>query len=177
MASKRLFALAGAVACGSVVLSGCSSGPTRPASVTKPASTRAAPTTPSSPTTTSVTENLTVTTAVSAALLQAGAALNSLQASDYTGLAPGETYYAYDAVTSTYWAGAALVPSPSSMQAQVSVQDDGSYLLFDRPANGAWEARDVGLTGTDGSVCPVAVPPAILALWNWARGTCRAPNS
>ena len=52
MASKRLFALAGAVACGSVVLSGCSSGPTRPASVTKPASTRAAPTTPSSPTTT-----------------------------------------------------------------------------------------------------------------------------
>jgi hypothetical protein len=114
---------------------------------------------------------------VSAALLQAGAALNSLQASDYTGLAPGETYYAYDATTSTYWAGAALVPSPSSVQAQVSVQDDGSYLLFSRPADGAWTAQDVGVTGIDGSVCPVAVPPAILALWNWAPGTCRAPNS
>jgi hypothetical protein len=114
---------------------------------------------------------------VSAALIQAGAALNSLQASDYTGLAPGETYYAYDATTATYWAGAALVPSPSSMQAQVSVQDDGSYLLFSRPANGAWSARDVGVAGSEGSVCPVAVPPAILALWNWAPGTCRAPNS
>ena len=176
MASKKLLALIGVVACGSVAFAGCSSGPARPASVTKPASSSSAPTTASSPTT-AVTENLTVTTAVSAALLQAGAALNSLQASDYTGLAPGETFYAYDASTSTYWAGAALVPSPSSMQAQVSVQDDGSYLLFDRPAAGAWEARDVGLAGTEGSVCPVAVPPAILALWNWAPGTCRAPNS
>jgi hypothetical protein len=165
MASKKLFALAGAVACGSVAFSGCSSGQPRPASVTKPA------------TTTAVTENLPVTTAVSAALLQAGAALNSLQASDYTGLAPGETYYAYDAATSTYWAGAALLPSPSSMRAQVSVQDDGGYLLFDRPADGAWKARDVGLTGTEGSVCPVAVPRAILALWNWVPGACRAPNS
>jgi outer membrane murein-binding lipoprotein Lpp len=178
MASKKLLALVAAVACGSVAFSGCSSGQIRPsASVSKPAETSAPSTTPSAPTTAPVTENLTVTAAVSAALLQAGAALNSLQSSDYTGLAPGETYYAYDATTSTYWAGAALVPSPSSMQAQVSVQDDGSYLLFSRPANGAWTAQDVGVTGIDGSVCPVAVPPAILALWNWAPGTCRAPNS
>jgi hypothetical protein len=153
--------------------------------VTKSAASTTAPTTAASPTTTApaaptttapAAQNLTVTAAVSAALLQAGAALNSLQASDYTGLAPGATYYAYDATTDTYWAGAALVPSPSSMQAQVSVQDDGGYLLFSRPANGAWLARDVGLAGTEGSVCPVAVPPAILALWQWAPGTCRAPN-
>jgi hypothetical protein len=114
---------------------------------------------------------------VSAALLQAGAALNGLQASDYTGLAPGVTYYAYDGTTATYWAGAALVPSSSSMRAQVSVQDDGGYLLFSRPANGAWQVWDVGLAGTEGAVCPVAVPSAILALWHWAPGTCRAPNS
>ncbi len=178
MASKKLPAFVIAVACGSLALSGCSSGQIRPSGpVTKPAGSTSAPSTAPSSTTTPVTENLTVTAAMSAALLQAGAALNSLQASDYTGLAPGETYYAYDAMTSTYWAGAALVPSPSSMQAQVSVQDDGSYLLFSRSANGAWKAQDVGVTGIDGSVCPVAVPPAILALWNWAPGTCRAPNS
>ena len=182
MASKRLLVLVIAVAGGSVALAGCSSGPPS-ASVTKPAGSTSAPSTASSspttapPTQNSATENLTVTAAVSAALLQAGAALNGLQASDYTGLAPGVTYYAYDATTSTYWAGAALVPSPSSMRAQVSVQDDGGYLLFTRPADGAWKARDVGITGTEGSVCPVAVPPAILSLWHWAPGTCRSPAS
>jgi outer membrane murein-binding lipoprotein Lpp len=176
-----LLVLVIAVAGGSVALAGCSSGPPS-ASVTKPAGSTSAPSTASSSSTTPATqnpatENLTVTAAVSAALLQAGAALNGLQASDYTGLVPGATYYAYDATTATYWAGAALVPSSSSMRAQVSVQDDGGYLLFSRPANGAWRVWDVGLAGTEGSVCPVAVSSTILALWHWAPGTCRAPNS
>ena len=118
--------------------------------------------------------NLLVTQDVRGQLVQAGAALNGLTASDYDGLLPGMTYYAYDPMTATYWAGAALWPSPASTQAQVSGQDDGSYLLFERPANGTWTARPVGLTGTsDGPPCPVAVPSAILALWNWEPGTCR----
>ncbi len=105
--------------------------------------------------------------------MQAGAALNSLPASAYRGLAAGRVYYAFDSATMTYWAGAALDPSPSSQRAQVSVQDDGSYLLFVRPAGGAWTAKDVGLTGIEGSKCPTPVPVVILSLWHWAAGSCR----
>ena len=54
------------------------------------------------------------------------------------------------------------------------MQDDGAYLLFERPQGGAWKAYDVGLAGTpDGTACPVAVPSAILQLWSWGPGTCR----
>ncbi|MGO9335038.1 MAG: hypothetical protein ACLQCU_13505 [Acidimicrobiales bacterium] len=124
-------------------------------------------------TTTPPARNLAVTSAVRTQLIKAGAALNSLPASDYTGLAPGLTYYAYDPATKTYWAGAALVASRSSQRAEVSVQDDGSYVLFKRPASGAWKAADVGMTGIGGSKCKTAVPASVLKLWHWAAGTCR----
>ena len=130
-------------------------------------------TTASTPSVTSVAENLPVTDLVRSQLVAAGAALNSVPATAYTGLVPGTTYYAYDTATDTYWAGAGLVPSASSQQAQVSVQDDGSYLLFRRPAGASWTAWDVGLSGIEGSRCPTAVPPAILSEWGWAAGTCR----
>jgi len=106
----------------------------------------------------------------------AGAAMNSLPASAYTGLQPARTYYAYDAVTATYWAAAGLVPSPSSQQAQVSVQDDGAYVLFDRPTGGTWQARPIGLVGVPGNTsCPADLPATVVALWNWAPGTCHPP--
>jgi hypothetical protein len=110
-------------------------------------------------------------------LIKAGAAAlnSSLPASDYTGLVKGETYYAYDPATKTYWAGAALVPSKASQPAGVSVQDDGSYLLFTRAASGKWKAQTVGLTLGTGAKCAISVPASILALWHWAAGTCRAP--
>ena len=75
-----------------------------------------------------------MTDAIRSQLVAAGAALNSLSPSDYTGLRPGETYYAYDATTQTYWASGGLSRAPSSMPAQVAAQDDGAYLLFLRPA-------------------------------------------
>ena len=118
--------------------------------------------------------NEPVTDAIRSQLLDAGAALNQLPPSDYTGLQPGQTYYAYDSATSTYWAGAALVPSPSSQQAQVSDQDDGSYLVFMEPAGGTWTAYDAGYVGPD-STCAETPPAAVLALWGWLPGTCH-PN-
>jgi len=118
-------------------------------------------------------QNLAVTNALRAELLKAGAAIHSLPVTDYTGLAPGRTYYAYDPTTSTYWAGAALVPSTSSTPAQVSVQDDGSYLLFRRQAGGSWSVYSVGMTLIPGGKCPVTVPAAVLSAWGWAPGTCR----
>jgi len=138
--------------------------------VTQPVTTSG--TTGTSTTSTAV-QNLHVTQALRAELLQAGAASHNLPASDYTGLAPGRTYYAYDPATSTYWAGAALVPSTSSTPAQVSVQDDGAYLLFTRPPGGSWTVYSVGMTLIPGAKCPVAVPPAVLSVWGWAPGTCR----
>jgi hypothetical protein len=115
-----------------------------------------------------------VTDELRSQLVAAGAAHNSLSASDYTGLRPGETYYAYDATTRTYWAAAALDPSPSSTPAQVAAQDDGAYLLFSRPQGGSWTVYNVGLAGTpEGSPCPVTVPSTILGLWGWPPGSCR----
>ena len=107
-------------------------------------------------------------------LLRAGAAEHNLPATDYTGLALGLTYYAFDPATGTYWAGARLVPSPSSLQAQVSAQDDGAYDIFMKPANGTWKAEEGGLGGIGGTPC-VVIPPSVLAVWHWAPGTCRPP--
>ena len=118
--------------------------------------------------------NVVVTEQIRAQLIAAGAALNHLSLSDFTGLAPALTYYAYDTTTKTYWAGAGLVPSPTSTRAQVSTQDDGAYLLFERHAGGSWTAYAVGLAGTSqASACPVTVPSAILGLWNWPPASCR----
>jgi|SRR5450631_4682917 len=118
-------------------------------------------------------QNLHVTTALRAQLVQAAAATHNLPASAYTGLAPGRTFYAYDPTTATYWAGAALVPSSASVPAQVSVQDDGSYLLFRRSSGGSWQVESVGMTGIQGAKCPITVPASVLAMWGWAQGTCR----
>ena len=133
---KRVLATA---VVGAIALAGCSS--TAAQSSTTTSSTAAA----SSSTTPPTAKILPVTSVVTAQLVQAGAALNQLPASVFTGLEKGRTFYAYDPVAKTYWAGAALDPSRSSLRAQVSVQDDGGYVLFTRPAGGVWKAEDVGL--------------------------------
>ena len=118
-----------------------------------------------------------MTNDIRAQLLAAGAATNHLPVSDYTGLQPGETYYALDPATGIYWAGAALDPSPSSYQAQVAAQDDGSYFLFEKvpegSRGGSWVAHQDGLGGIRPSTCPLPLPAAILVLWHWPAGTCR----
>jgi hypothetical protein len=135
-------------------------------------------TSPSSGAGTQVAQNLVVTDALRAQLVQAVEATEGLPAGSYTGLAPGETYYAYDPSTDTYYAGAAVVPSSTSYQAQVSAQDDGGYHLFTRVgATGTWDDQDVGLADSPGATCPLTVPPAVLAVWGWPAGTCAAPGT
>lgn len=120
--------------------------------------------------------NLAVTSTVRAQLLAAAAAVHELPVSDYVGLAPGRTYYAYDSADGLYWAGAGLVPSPSSFQAQVGVQDDGGYNLFTRTAHGAWTAYDDGLGTVPGANCAVVVPAAVRETWGWSLTTpCGGP--
>ena len=143
---------------------------------TTPSTTTPSTTTPSTttPSTTSppTVQNLAISTAVRAQLVAAGAALNGLGPSDYTGLAVGSTYYAYDSATANYWAGASLVASSTSLRAQVSTQDDGSYLVFHRSSGGSWTAAAVGLAGIAGSTCPLVVPAPVLASWGWPAGGC-----
>jgi hypothetical protein len=136
-----------------------------------------APTTTASTSGQSGASNLTVTDAVRSQLLGAGAAYNGVPVSEYSGLASGLTYYAYDSATETYWAGARLSPvlTPADQppsQAEISAQDAGSYLIFSQPKGGAWKAYAAGNTG-QGTPCPVTVPAPVLAVWGWPAAGCR----
>jgi len=117
-------------------------------------------------------QNLVLTDTIRAQLVAAAAKLNGLSASDYLGLVHGESYYGFDPATNTYWAGGALDPSPSSQQANVSAQDDGSYFIFSEPAGGSWTAAAEGMAGIDGGTCSVSIPPALVSLWHWTAGAC-----
>jgi hypothetical protein len=116
--------------------------------------------------------NLPVTDEVRAELVQAGAVLTGRPASEFTGLRPGKTYYAYDQNTDAYWAAAALVASPTAFQAGVNLQDQNSYMLFRKADGGTWIPYADGYGGMRGQSCPVQIPPAVLSVWQWAPGTC-----
>jgi hypothetical protein len=116
-------------------------------------------------------KNLVATPAVKTQLLAAGAALHKLPVSDYTGLTKGDTYYAYDAGTKTYWAGTQLVASASSQKAQIGNQDDGAYLIFRKAGSRPWKGSETGAADTPAS-CQVKVPAAVIAVWGWAAGAC-----
>src|SRR5579862_9126073 len=143
----------GAVLAGALSLAACSSSASQPAAAptTSPASaTSTAAPASASPSPTG-DENLVLTDAIRAQLVAAAAKLNGLPASAYVGLVHGRSYYGFDPATNTYWAGGALDPSPSSQQAQVSVQDDGGYYIFEEPAGGSWTASAEGLAGIGGT--------------------------
>jgi hypothetical protein len=116
--------------------------------------------------------NLKVDDSIRADLVQAGAQLHGVPASEYVGLERGLTYYAYDPDTLTYWAGAHLVPTSTSERAQISIQDAGSYTLFKMIKGGAWTAFNDGNVG-EARGCPQALPASIMAIWHWNPGTCR----
>lgn len=168
-ASALLAAACGAAsACGSSSSSG-SSGSTAQTLSSLPVSTTV------TLHTTQKVMNLIASPAMKSALLAAGAKMHHLPESDYTGLAKGATYFAYDPSTKTYWAGASLIPKPGSTQAEVGNQDDGAYLVFKRPLHGAWRAYPAGVTGAD-STCMVTPPAAVTAIWGWAAGSCHPRN-
>lgn len=161
-------------ACGSSSHSAVSTTTTSTTSTTSTTTTTTSTTTTTTTTPSNGAENLVATTQVKESLLAAGAANNNLTSADYVGLAPGATYYAYDTDTQMFYAGAALVPSSSSLAAQVSTQDAGAYLLFTKPKNAStWMAYAVGLTGGTGEVCPIFPPAAVLSIWGWPAHSCK----
>lgn len=164
-------------------LVGCNAHSAKPVSLPDPVASPTSTATPPSPSVspsasaaaTGAAKNLVVTDDLRTQLVAAGAKSHGLTSADYTGLTKGETYYARDG--DTEWAGAQLVPSDSSEQAQVSSQDDGSYLLFRRTTGGSWTVWDVGVAGgPEGSGCPVAVPVGVLAVWHWHANSCAPPT-
>jgi predicted lipoprotein with Yx(FWY)xxD motif len=142
-------------------------------------STTPSTTTASVTTTTTVepAQNLSITPAVIKSLLKAGAAYHSLPTKDFTGLAPGMTYYAYDPANITFYASAGLVASPNSLQAQIGDQDDGGYNIFVRVATAAhWTVYNDGLGAAQDVKCPITFPPSVLAVWNWKAKSCFPPQ-
>jgi hypothetical protein len=123
--------------------------------------------------------NLTVPDDVRAQLVQAGAVLTGRPAAEFTGLQPGETYYAYDPNSDTYWAAAAL-SGPKTFDAGVMLQDANSYMMFRKSGQvGAWVPFRVGygpgaLMPPDGDC---QLPPAIHDLWQWPTGKCYPPSA
>jgi hypothetical protein len=115
--------------------------------------------------------NLKVDDNLRAELVQAGADLKQIPASEFVGLVPGMTYYAYDPDTLTYWAGAKLRPSPTSERAQVSSQDAGAYTLFKKIKGGLWTAFNDGTAGEPRG-CPQALPASIVTMWGWDPQYC-----
>lgn len=122
--------------------------------------------------------NLTLDASVRAGLVAAVAAQHGLTATDYVGLEPGTAYYAFDPATATYYAAAAVRPSPSSMAAQVGSQDDGAYNLFTRRrGTSVWRVYDDGLGAAQDATCPLRLPAAVLAAWGWRPASCYPPTA
>lgn len=131
---------------------------------------------PTTTTTARATQNLVVTPAVRASIFGAEAKYHQLPTKDYVGLAPGMTYYAFDPTNHTFYAAAGLVASRHSLQAQIGTQDDGGYnLLTRRNGHATWRVYDDGLGGVEDSICPIKIPPSVLAVWNWRKGSCFPP--
>lgn len=169
-------------AAGSMVLAACSSSSSTPTTTSTTAAPSGSSTTSAgTPTTNAATSttasNLAVTNQMRTQLVAAASALQGIPVAQFSGLAPGLTYYGLDRTTGVKWAGARLVPAPvpegsDPSQAQISSQDAGSYYVFQQPAGGSWTAYAAGNTGP-GTTCPVHVPPAVLKAWGWPAGGCR----
>ena len=166
---RRSLVVVPAIIASAFVLSACGSTatPTTSTTITIPVTTS----------TSAMTRNLVVTPSVRQSLLDAAAKYHSLPSTDYVGLDAGRTYYAFDPTTDTYYAAAGLNPSPKSLPAQVGTQDDGAYNLFTKLAGAAtWTVYNDGLGGVQGTKCPIMIPAAVLAVWNWKANSCYPPS-
>ncbi|HVA71371.1 MAG TPA: hypothetical protein VNF08_08640 [Acidimicrobiales bacterium] len=159
---------------GSLLLSACGSTPTAISSTSSSTTTTSSGAPPAF---TAVTRDLVVTPAVRSSLLDAAAAYHQLPPSDYVGLEPGTTFFAFDPTTNHYYAAAGPRPSGKSMAALVGTQDDGAYNLFFRPAGtSTWTVFNDGLGGVRGTKCPLAIPSAVLKVWGWRQNACYPPS-
>ena len=178
MIDPRIAAACALTAGAIIAAAGCGSSTSTTASGVTRTQTVTVTTTGTTGTATTATsaQNLPVSDALRQQLLIAGARATALPASDFAGLVPGRTYYAYDPASSTYWAGAQLVAAANSAAGHAALINEGAYWLFAKSGSGSWHAFRVGMTGARGEECPVNVPAGVLAVWGWRADTCKAPG-
>lgn len=120
--------------------------------------------------------NLPVTDTVRAELVTAGAVLTGRPASDFSGLRPGDTYYAYEPTNGMHWAAAALY-GPKSYEAGIQLQDQNSYMIFEQSgmAGSTWIPIAAGFGPIPGgeAVCPL--PQSVREVWHWKKDECVHP--
>jgi hypothetical protein len=104
-----------------------------------------------------------------------GAGLTGQPASQYSGLEPGKTYYAYDPDNDTYWAAAAL-SGPKTFQAGVMLQDANSYMIFRKTSGGTWVGFRAGFGPISAGEEPCPVSASIRDIWQWPTGKCYPPD-
>ncbi|HWC36867.1 MAG TPA: hypothetical protein VG650_18820 [Mycobacteriales bacterium] len=168
-----------------VAAAGCASGSSGGSAAPQPTVTvtrtvGAANSATPSPTPTSGASNLFLTAAIRQQLVDAKADEAHLRHSAFVGLYKGSAFYARDNSTGIYWAAASVVPSGSSVKAQVYSQDEGGYNIFELQPNGTWSVYDAGRDGPEartGAQCPVKIPADVLQVWHWAPNTCDPPIS
>ena len=116
MIAPRIAAACALTAGAIIAAAGCGSSTSTTASGVTRTQTVTVTTTGTTGTATPATsaQNLPVSDALRQQLLIAGARATALPASDFAGLVPGRTYYAYDPASSTYWAGAELAAARSA---------------------------------------------------------------
>jgi hypothetical protein len=119
--------------------------------------------------------NLPLTDDVRAQLVEAGAVLTGRSVSEFTGLRPEESYYAFDPEAG-YWAAGAL--EGNSYLAGMYLQDQNSYMAFRKAVDPAatWVPEAIGFGPIPAGQAPCPVPQPIRDLWQWPAGKCYPPN-
>lgn len=124
------------------------------------------------------TVNLQVTDDVRTQLVEAGSVLTGRPATEYSGLAPGRTYYAYvpSETNPAYWAAAALY-GPKSEEAAINLQDQNSYMFFHKSGDGdaTWVPIAAGFGPIPAGMQPCPIPQEVRDLWQWPAGKCYPP--
>lgn len=111
-------------------------------------------------------QNLVISSAGKSELTAAYAASIGVPISDVQGAGPlpGETYYAYEPTTNTYWAMAGFDASATAPPDAIGTfQDRGTEGLFKKVGAGAWQVSPTG----DTNYCGVLqfFPAAVLTAW------------
>jgi len=119
--------------------------------------------------------NVPLTDDVRTQLVAAGAVLTGRPVSEFAGLRPDESYYAFDPEAG-YWAAGAL--EGNSYLAGINLQDQNSYMVFRKAVDPAatWVPVAIGFGPIPAGQAPCPVPQPIRDLWQWPAGKCYPPN-